>query len=116
MPLSPQQVVEQHAAAVTAGDIVRIMADYADGAILVAPERTHAGKMAVQAFFERTLASYPNLTTTVESFTVQGDTVLVSWSGEADTATITEAVDSFVIQDGTILRQTVWFKAVSKNG
>ena len=40
MTLSPQQVVEQHAAALVGGDIVRIMADYADGVVLVAPDKT----------------------------------------------------------------------------
>jgi ketosteroid isomerase-like protein len=114
MACSTQKVFEDHVAALLSGDVTKLMADYADDAIVLTLDGSFVGKQAVQAFFEAQLKSMPNFQASLGAMAVEGDTLLVQWSGESDIASISEAVDSFVIRDDKIQRQTGWFKVVPK--
>jgi len=114
MARSTQKVFEDHLAALLSGDAPKLMEDYADDAIVLTLDGTFVGKDAIQAFFESQLRNMPNFQASLGAFAVEGDTLLVQWSGESDTASIPEAVDTFVIRDDRIQRQTGWFKVVPK--
>jgi hypothetical protein len=45
---------------------------------------------------------------------VEEDTLLLRWSAESDTGTITNAVDAIVLKGEKIWRQTTSFEIVSK--
>jgi ketosteroid isomerase-like protein len=95
-------------AALESGDIAKIMADYADDAILIVPDGAVVGKPAIQAGFENMIQGSPNIRFTSQEI-VEGDTLLTIWSAECDTATFPQGVDTFVIRDDKIQRQTAWF-------
>ena len=109
MVRSTQQVFEDHVAAIESGDIAKIMADYADDAIMVLLDGASVGKEAIRAGFEQLLGGFPNLNFGEAKIAVEGDTLLTFWSAECDTATMPQGVDTFVIRDGKIQRQTAWF-------
>ena len=114
MARSTQNVFEDHVAALLSGDVTKLMADYADDAIVLTLDGSFVGKQAIQVFFEGMLRSMPNFQASLGAMAVEGDTLLVQWSGESDTTSIPEAVDTFVIRDDRIQRQTGWFKVVPK--
>jgi ketosteroid isomerase-like protein len=113
MARSTKQVFDDHIVAIEAGDVARIVADYADDAILITPEGASVGKQAIRAGFEGLLQGFPNMKFTGKDI-VEGDTVLIIWSAECDTATFPQGVDTFVIRDGKIQRQTAWFVVAPK--
>ena len=108
MARSTKQVFDDHMAALEGGDISKIMADYADDAILILPDGAVVGKPAIQAGFENMIRQSPNIKFTSQDI-VEGDTLLTIWSAECDTATFPQGVDTFVIRGGKIQRQTAWF-------
>ena len=108
MTRSTKQVFDDHMAAIESGDISKVMADYAEDAILIMPDGAIVGKQAIQAGFEGMLQGFPHIKFTGTDV-VEGDTLLTVWSAECDTATMPQGVDTFVIREGMIQRQTAWF-------
>ena len=114
MARSVQQVLDDHVAALLAGDVAKLPADYAHDAVLVTPDGAFVGKEGVRSFFEQFLNGFPNVRFTDAKVVVEGDTVLACWSAECDTATLPQGVDTFIVRDGSIQRQTVWSTIVPK--
>jgi hypothetical protein len=99
----------------TAEQADQIASDYADDAILILSDGTKlTGKEAIEAGFAGFLSSFPGLTYTETTYHVQNDTVLVMWKGYCDVGTFPAAVDTFLIKNGRIVRQTCWFEFVPK--
>jgi ketosteroid isomerase-like protein len=107
MARSTKLVLDDHMAALESGDISRIMADYADDAILIVPDGAVVSKWAIQAGFENMIQGFPNVKFTGQEI-VEGDTLLAAWSAESDAATMPQGVDTFVVRDDKIQRQTAW--------
>ena len=114
MARSTEQVYEQHGMALGSADISKLMADYADDAVLLTFDGSFVGKEAIRAFFEGALQGMPGLALSTARLAVEGDTLLAEWSAESDTVSIPEGVDTFIIRDDKIQRQTAWFKMIPK--
>lgn len=114
MARSTQQVVEDHILALNSGDIAKIMADYADDAVLLMLDGGYVGREAIGAFFEGALRGMPNLELSTGAAAVEGDMLLVQWSAESDTVSIPEGVDTFIVREDRIQRHTGWVKMVPK--
>ena len=92
-----------------------IAADYAEDAIFILADGTKLiGKGAIEAAFKGMLEAFPGITFTETISVAEGDTVLVMWSGYCDTGTFSKAIDTFIIRNGKIQRQTAWFEFVPK--
>ena len=113
MARSTKQVFDDHMAAVEDGDISKIMADYADDAIVITPDGALVGRQAIHAAWEQMSQGFPNMKFTGKTI-VEGDTVLTIWSAECDTATFPQGVDTFIIREDKIQRQTAWFVVTPK--
>ena len=111
---STQEVFEQHHAKVGAEtkDVPAIAADYADDAVIVVPDGAMVGKAAIEAGIGGLMEAFPNLRLTETSFSVEGDTMLVMWKGTCDTGTFLQAIESYIIRNDRIQRETVWFDFV----
>jgi ketosteroid isomerase-like protein len=114
MARSTEQVFEDHKNAILNSDFPKLMADYADSAVLMTMDGTFVGKDAIQGFFQNLFASQPNARVDFRRTVAEGDTLLLEWSAESDVATMPQGVDTFVIQDDKIRRQTMWFTVVPK--
>ncbi len=115
MARSTEQVFEDHKNALLTGDFPKLISDYADDAVLVTIDGTFVGKDAIQDAFQNLYASHPNARLAYRKTVVRDDTILAQWSGESDVATIPQGVDTFIIQDDRIQRQTSWFTLVEKS-
>jgi len=114
MARTTQEVYDAHEAAMVAGDLEMIMADYADDAILLTVDGASVGKEAIQSWFITALSSFPGIKFTFEKTAVEGDTAILNWSADSDVATIPHGVAGYIIQDGMIKRHTEWFHVAPK--
>lgn len=108
MARTTEQVFDDHMRALASGDAEALLSDYADDAVLLTLAQVCVGKAAIGGFFASTMEAFPNMVLTEQGRNVHGDTVLVTWSGDSDVATVEAGVDTFVIRDDKILAQTVW--------
>jgi len=113
---STQEVVEQHHEKVGAKvkDVEAIIADYADDAVFIMPDKTLVGKEAIKDAFVEFFKGIPNLRFTESKIIVKDDMVLVMWNGESDAGTVPYAVDTFIVRNDKIQRQTCWLGFVPK--
>ena len=114
MARSTEQIYQHHMNALTNGDLTAFIADYADDAVLMTMEGAHVGKDAIQTYFVNALSAMPNTKISPTGHMVQGDFVLLTWTGVSDVATVPHGVDTFVIRDDKIRLQTVCFMVIPK--
>jgi ketosteroid isomerase-like protein len=114
MTRTTQQVFDAHQAAFNPVNLEKLMADYADDAIMLTLDGAAVGKEAVRGLFEHLFKTFPNVKVSFEKTAVEGDTFLLQWSGESDVATFPHGVATFIVRDGLIQRQTEWFVVVPK--
>ncbi len=112
MSRSPREVVEHHLAALNAGDLDEIVADYAENGVFMLPGTTMTGRNGLRETFAGVLWQLPGAVFTTTSVTEAGDVVLLEWGLEAASATATDGIDTFVISEGLIRLQTARFPPV----
>ena len=109
MTRTTQEVNDSHLEALDTGNFEKLLADYADDAVLLTLQGALKGKQGVAAFFQNAASQFPNFKITADETIIEGDTVLITWSAVSDVGT-GRGVDTFIIQDGEIKRQTVWME------
>jgi len=114
MARTTQQVFDAHQKAFEAGDLEKLIADYADDAILLTMDGAAVGTEAIQGFFVNVFKSFPNVRVSFGKTAVEDDTVLLQWSGDSGVATFPHGVATLIICDDKIQRQTEWFIVVPK--
>lgn len=115
MTRTPEEIIDHHAAALAAGDIDAIVADYAEDARFITGNGVVAGKAALKETFAAVLEQFPGFTLSVVSLVVDGDTVLLEWTADAHGHAITDGVDTFIIRDGLLDLQTARFTVHPKD-
>lgn len=116
MTRSPGEIIDHHAAALAAGDVDAVVADYAEDARFITTDGVVAGKTALKETFAAVLDQFPGFTLSVVNQVIDGDTVLLEWTADAREHTITGGVDTFLIRDGLIQLQTARFTVHPKDG
>ena len=114
MTRTTQQVFDAHQAAFNPVNMEKLMADYADDAIMVTLDGTAVGKEAIRGLFEALFTAFPNVKVSFDKTAVEDDTFLLQWSGESDVATFPYGIGAFIIRDGLIQRQLEWFVVAPK--
>jgi len=109
MARTTQQVFDSHREAIDTGNFGMLLEDYADDAVLLTFGGAFAGKQGVASFFQNASSQYPNFRLSIGKTVINDDTVLSEWSAVSDVGT-GRGVDTFIIQDGKIQRQTVWME------
>jgi ketosteroid isomerase-like protein len=109
MTRTPHEIFEHHVAALGAGDLDDLFADYAEDAVLITPQGAVRGKQAVREAFIGMLGQIPDATFDVYTRIYEGDVLLTEWTATGSTARITDGVDTLVFGDGEIRVQTVRF-------
>jgi len=101
-PGTTQDVFDHHVAAINAGDIDAIMADYHANAVLIVEGTVFEGEDAIRAFFESVLDICGTINV-VSSIVVVGDIVHQHWTWPE---VIAYGTTTFVIRGGRIRVQT----------
>lgn len=110
MARTTEQIFQAQVSAVQSGDIQKMIADYADDAILMTVDGTFVGNDAIQSFFVDQFNSHPIKKASIDNSRVKNDTMLVEWSAETDVDHLPQAVDTCLIQEDKITRHTTWFR------
>ena len=117
MPRTMEEILEHHNRAVLSNDYAEMIADYSDDAILITLKGTFVGKDAIGQALRQLIHDMPNMRgidSPTNAMIIEGDTLLLRWSAESDTGTITDAVDTIVLKDDKIGHQTTSFEIVPK--
>ena len=119
---SAQVVLDRHVAAMKAGDLAAVMADYADNALVIAPHGVAPGEVDMGGFNvfdgkdnisrlfavltnKENAAGMASMTTTYEAR--GNDVTLMRWVQFAGTPQELSGTDVFVIRDGKVISQAV---------
>lgn len=119
---SAKVVLDRHVAAMKAGDLKAVMADYADNTLVIAPNgiapgqtniggvnvfdgKANATKLFAVLTGKGSAAAMASMTSTYEM--KSNDTVLMHWVQFKGTAQEVSGTDIWVIRDGKIITQVV---------
>ena len=111
--LTPKEIVERHTSA--GGDIDKIMADYADDAVVMQEGRAIQGKAAIRVLFERMFPK-PDPDAPARKAPAGGGMNITKVWQEGDVGFMTwemgpmKATEEFLVRDGKILVQTIFMK------
>ena len=103
-----KNVLDHHVQTFQANDLEGVMADYTEQSILVTPDRTYTGLAEIRENFVAAFQALPNpgTTMTVVKSVVSKDVAYIVWTATTPTLNFKYATDTFIIQDGKIVRQT----------
>lgn len=101
-------VLENHLIGFGLRDVDRILDDYTESSILVTPEGVFIGLNEIEAYYENLLPAFPVDGTVFEIDIqhVEEDIAYIVWHAETPALSVPLGSDSFVVQDGKIMRQT----------
>ncbi len=102
------EVLHNHLASFSEGNLDGILADYAPNALLFTQNGQLAGVNAIRPLFETLLAEFakPGALFEMTHTTIEGDYAYILWTAETADNVYDLATDTFVIQDGKIVAQS----------
>jgi hypothetical protein len=103
-----QAVLDHHLAAILAGDVDEIMADYDDSSVLATQEATLRGLSALREFFVGAVTDLlpPGSDLEVTTQVVDGEHAYIVWHGDSEKYRLTFGTDTFVVRGGKIVFQS----------
>ena len=111
MGRSIEETLDAHWTASNNADVPGIVAAYADDAILITGEGAFVGKEAIHRLIGGMHEASPEVTLVSDRRIVEGDLAMMDWHAEDEAgATIEWGVDTYIVRDGKIQRQTIWDK------
>jgi ketosteroid isomerase-like protein len=104
-----ERTLVRHWQAFGAGDVEAILADYAEDAMLIAPDGPVKGHAAIRALFANVFANmFPPKSTSLslDKQIIVGEIAYIVWSGRSEFYRAAFGTDTFVIRGGKIVVQT----------
>jgi hypothetical protein len=103
-----KEVLEHHWQTFRENDLDGVMEDYTEESILITPDRTYKGLAEIRENFVNAFAFFPtdSTTMTLTKSVVSGDVAYILWSAKTPGFELSYATDTFIIQNGKIIRQT----------
>lgn len=103
-----QEVLDHHWIAFKENDLEAVMADYTEESILITPDATYEGLDAIRENFERAFIAFPKDQSVLQlsKTVVEKDVAYILWKASTPAFELTYGTDTFIIQDGKIIRQT----------
>jgi hypothetical protein len=104
---SPEAVFERHVAALIAGDLDSLAADYSEDALIITPDGEFRGQAGVREVFTGLMQALPEPTLEAKVAAFADDALLLSWNADSAANSVSDGVDTFVFADGKIWLQTI---------
>lgn len=103
-----RQVFDHHVQTFQANDLEGVMADYTEESVLITPDKTYTGLAEIRENFVAAFGALPNpgTTMTVTKTVINKDVAYFVWTATTPTLNFRYATDTFIVQDGKIIRQT----------
>ena len=102
------RVLKHHWDAFQANDLEETMADYTDESVLITPDKTYKGLGEIRDNFVFAFSLFPKDSTAfqLDKSVVVRDVGYIIWKAKAPKLNLTFGTDTFIIQNGKIVRQT----------
>ncbi len=107
--MGTREVVDHHLEALQAGDVEATLTDYTDESVLITTGTVARGRDQLRALFApacETMFKPGAHEFTLESFDVDGDYALITWSLRFDGGAVPFGTDTFYVRNGKIAVQT----------
>lgn len=103
-----KEVLDHHWVAFRANDLEETMKDYSEESVLITPDATYNGLAEIRENFVKAFAAFPkdSATLTLTKSIVVKDVGYILWNAVTPTFELSYATDTFIIQNGKIVRQT----------
>jgi hypothetical protein len=103
-----RKVLQHHWEAFQANDLEGTMADYTEQSILVTPDKTYKGLTEIRANFVSAFGAFPKASSSLKltKSIVNQDIGYIIWEATTPSFNLTFGTDTFIIQNGKIVRQT----------
>jgi ketosteroid isomerase-like protein len=113
---TPQQVFAHHGQALAAEDLDAVLQDFAEHACVITTDTVTCGKEGIRTFFARFVQLLPRAQWTLwhARTTFAGNVLLLEWTADSASGSVSDGVDTVVFQDGLIQYQTIHFTVVPK--
>jgi ketosteroid isomerase-like protein len=111
-----KDVLDHHLKSFGEGNLKGILSDYAPGAVLFTPEGPLRGIDAIRPLFEAMLTEFgkPGSVFSMKQQFIEGDYAYILWTAETADNVYEMATDTFVVQDGKIVVQSLAGRIVPK--
>ena len=115
--ISTKDVVDHHLQCFGAGDLAGVLADYAPGAVLIAPDAPLRGADAMRPLFQALITEFgkPGAVFRLQQQSVAGDYAYILWTAETADNVYELATDTFIVRDGKIVAQSFAGKITPKD-
>ena len=113
---STNEIVNHHVTCCGESDLEGILADYAPGAVLFAPDGPLKGADAMRPLFQAMFAECGKrgAVLSMKQQSVDGDYAYIVWSAETADDVYEVGSDTFVVRDGKIVAQSLAAKITPK--
>ena len=103
-----KEVLDHHWMAFQKNDLEGTMEDYTEESVLITPDATYKGLDQIRENFVNAFKAFPSdsSTLTLTKSVVVKDVGYILWNAKTPAFNLSYATDSFIIQDGKIVRQT----------
>ena len=108
MARTPQEIFQAHIAAIGAGDVDAVAADYAEDALFITPDGVVRGRDGIRSAFAGLLGELTDATWDIPTQHFVDDVLFIEWTAVSEKARA-EGVDTFVFAGDAIRVQTVRF-------
>ena len=112
-----EDVLDHHLEAFGAQDIEATMDDYTDDAVVITHGDVHRGHDEISDWFEGLFSEFgqSDVDFSLDEKTVEGEYAYIVWRAETPDNDYEFATDTFVVEDGKIVAQTLGTKVSSKH-
>jgi len=102
------QILDHHWVAFQANDLEATMEDYTEESVLITPDATYKGLEEIRENFVSAFAAFPKDSSTLvlDKSVVVKDVGYILWHATTPVFTLSYATDTFIIQNGKIVRQS----------
>jgi hypothetical protein len=102
-----QQTIEEHLALMQAGKLEEAMCDYAEDAVVVMPGQVIQGRANISTGLSNVTGLIGGAVPEVKSITVNRSVVMLTFSVSGVPCAIPDGSDTYIIEKGQIVTQTV---------
>ena len=103
-----KQVLDHHWEAFTQNKLDEVMADYTEESVLITPDSTYKGLGQIRYNFEEAYKKFPKDKSVFQlnKTVIDRDVAYILWQSKTPAFNLGYATDTFIIQNGKIIRQT----------
>lgn len=103
-----QLILDHHMQTFKQNDLEGVMDDYTDESVLITPDHVYTGLAEIRQNFVAAFQALPTngTTLTLTKSVVSKDVAYIIWKATTPTLEFKFATDTFIIQNGKIVRQT----------